>query len=615
MKKLWLKMLHIVTMFTLILTLFFVQVAAASFPDIEGPAWDWALETIERLVDEGIIRGYEDNTFRPSRAVTNEEALTLFARSIGVNNEKNSEMVEIAQNKFEPVTSGFETFATKEAAWVLYRNILTKEELGGYLSEENKKNPMKRYEAAILITKIMGGEEEVKEKYMFVLDYADTEDIPAFAKGYVEYVRDRGIMQGMDNNMFSPLTEVTRAQICVMISKVMDSMDLKLKSCSIETVTKDSINVTLDGDFNDTYTIDNNTVARVVGEQVDISELKPGMQGYITTAYDDQLLWAIDIPKNIQTNEVKGIYEGSVTDSKGTYIKVKDLGDSSSVSEYYISGNTKFTYNGQTSPIGSFKVGDMVTAEVTGDKVITLKGEPKVKTITGATIKKINIYPDLSIEISHDDREYDDKEFFINEDAKVEKNNRNASLQDLLIGDSVELMLEYNIVAGVKATSTKQNQVGTIEKIVISNTPSIVLNTSLGSKEFAISRNADIYIDGKESSIYDLRLGFNVTLNIEGATATSIDVTSVTPAQQMTGTVKVVNTTFGFISIDIVDTATGVVRTENIFVNDDAAIIDSANPTKRMDLSDIKIDDTVTVTGSIKLGAFEATTVIVIATN
>ncbi len=56
----------------------------ATFSDV--PAKHWATEYISALVDQGIIQGYPDGTFRPSNKITRAEALTMLARALDLLN-------------------------------------------------------------------------------------------------------------------------------------------------------------------------------------------------------------------------------------------------------------------------------------------------------------------------------------------------------------------------------------------------------------------------------------------------------------------------------------------------------------------------------------------------
>ena len=64
-----------------------------SFKDITGQ--DVFSGCIAAAVEAGLVRGYEDDTFRPERAVTREETVTILARGLGLP-EPSGEMPEFA---------------------------------------------------------------------------------------------------------------------------------------------------------------------------------------------------------------------------------------------------------------------------------------------------------------------------------------------------------------------------------------------------------------------------------------------------------------------------------------------------------------------------------------
>ena len=46
---------------------------AAKFPDVTSTSYGWALEAVEEMTESGIIKGYEDGSFRPANTVTKLE--------------------------------------------------------------------------------------------------------------------------------------------------------------------------------------------------------------------------------------------------------------------------------------------------------------------------------------------------------------------------------------------------------------------------------------------------------------------------------------------------------------------------------------------------------------
>lgn len=103
-----------------------------------GPTGDWARETVDTLAEQGIIKGYSDGTYQPNNSVTNQEAFTLFARIVGVNDAINADAVAAAQEEYKDVAAKYNTYATKELCYMLYRGIFTQAEIDTYLGEATK---------------------------------------------------------------------------------------------------------------------------------------------------------------------------------------------------------------------------------------------------------------------------------------------------------------------------------------------------------------------------------------------------------------------------------------------------------------------------------------------
>ncbi|QNR69662.1 S-layer homology domain-containing protein [Paenibacillus peoriae] len=61
-------------------TLFFGQsaFAANTFSDVEGTKYEWAAESIRSMVDKGVVKGYADGTFKPSKTITKAEFVHMF---------------------------------------------------------------------------------------------------------------------------------------------------------------------------------------------------------------------------------------------------------------------------------------------------------------------------------------------------------------------------------------------------------------------------------------------------------------------------------------------------------------------------------------------------------
>ena len=178
-------------------------------------------------------------------------------------------------------------------------------------------------------------------------------------------------------------------------------------------------------------------------------------------------------------------------------------------------------------------------------------------------------------------------------------------------GDKVDLELEYGTVTEISATSRSSTATGTITEITIgTNTSGIELDINGVTESYVIVRDTEIYVNDEVGTLYDLRLGDSVTVNIESDAVTRLTVRSVAQVETMTGTVEVVNVSYGFISLNVTDAA-GNVTTQQIFVKDGASIIGTDGGTRKT-LSDIEVGDTILVKGAMNMGAFEATSVVIL---
>ena len=103
------------------------------FTDINSEEFAWAKSYINDMAGKGFISGYEDNTFRPDNDVTRLEALSLFARAMGSNDSANTELLEIAHDKFDSVIKEYGLkWGTDEIAYLMYKGALKKTDLDTY---------------------------------------------------------------------------------------------------------------------------------------------------------------------------------------------------------------------------------------------------------------------------------------------------------------------------------------------------------------------------------------------------------------------------------------------------------------------------------------------------
>ncbi|MCX7715446.1 MAG: S-layer homology domain-containing protein [Clostridia bacterium] len=589
-----------------------VPAFAAAFPDLQDSKWDWANPYIQEMTDMGLINGYEDGTFRPANSVTKQEALALFARAMGSSSETNADIVELAVEKYGALLDSYSIYAKEEIAFLLYRGALKESELDTYLKGSVKDEPMKRYQAAIIITKALGDENEAKSSVLTDLEYKDALDIPIDAINYVYHVTKEGIMQGMGDGTFSPLTEVTRSQMAVMLYKTVSKMSLSFEKGKLINIDTGAKNITAKDSDGKQYFIGYNssTIMNVEGEATQVKDVPVGVDAIFT--YSGNSLVYVDVLSSIPDAEVTGIYTGYTNTSGQFKIGVYPVGGSSSDAQSYVcSSDVAILYDGSPASISTFSKEDMVTLYMSNGKVTKIEGEPKTLTISNATVEAISIEPSFRLTISHALDEYNGKTFEIGEDVTVKKNGETSSFRNIYKGDKVTLTLEYGVIKKVSATSTTKTVEGTIVQVSIAANSSITVKVNGEEKTYEIPKKATVTINGEDATLYDLRVGDTVKLKLESDAVTSITTTaSSSTTKQITGVVQVINTSYGFVTVKVTD-SNGNVTTETVYADSNVLVVNASGSTKAF--KNVAVGQTVLVTGSVKNGAFVATVIMILS--
>ncbi len=586
-----------------------VSVAAAGFSDVENdPTVKWAVPYINEMAQKGYIKGYEDGTFKPNNTISKTEALILLSRMIGVDNSSFQDSVDLALSEYESTLSKYSTNYAKEVSFLLYAGILDADELDSYISNANKNVALKRYEAAILLTKLLGAEAEVETNAFVSSSYADTAEIPDSARAYVEYVKAQGIMQGMGNNesgapVFSPNTAVTRSQMAKMLCTLIDVIDLSSEVGTV--VSADSFNETI------TVTVNGNDIAydiaaatqfKINGSDATLTNLKKGMHVKITHIAGKVAL--IENQAAIEDTVLYGVV-ASVKESAGTQtVVIADVNNTSKKDTYILADGAKIRVNGAIDLLSKVKTNDYVALTIEDGLVTLLEVIDKTSTLYG-TLVSVDVIDDITV-LSVEDSEGDTCDYEISADGvQITRNSLDASLSDLIPGDTVSLRLTYGKVTRIQASSQKKNNSGSIEYITHSlNGTKIGINTGNEVKEYKVHKSVKITVDSSETAtVYDLRPGTDINIALESQEIVRIEAASTVVKTQLNGIVKNINTTYGVVVI--LDNGTEY----SVYVNNNTKIIDSVTG-RTVLLKGIEKNRTVSVTGSNASGVLEASVIV-----
>ncbi|MCH5210039.1 MAG: S-layer homology domain-containing protein [Oscillospiraceae bacterium] len=576
--------------------------ALSRFSDINTDNFSWARGYIEAMAEKGLITGYEDGTFRPDNDVTRLEALSLFARAMGSVDPVNEPIIKIAHEKYDSIIDGYNLrWGTNEIAYLMYRGALKRADLDTYLKGNEKDTPMKRYEAAIIITKAMGGEEKALSDLGVALDYTDSREVPSNAIQYVAYASEAGIMEGMGEGSFSPNTEVKRSQMSVMLSRTVDKTGYSFRRMKLMNVNSDKREITVideDGEENK-YVYTDDTVMRRMGDETQPKDLDTNLDAIFV--FSDKTLVGVEVISAVPDKTVRGQYVSYVTTSGKTTIRVTD--EEGETQSYECAGNIVVTYDGSPATVRSFTKGDIIILSLVDGKVAAITGETKTSTISGAIVEKLDIANGVKMTISHGNSVYDGQTYEVSEDVTVKKNDATTGLDSIYTGDRVTLTLQYGVITKISATSSKKTVEGTIKALTIAS-PNSTMTVRVDSedKEYEIPRDVEILINGDEGSLYDFRIGDLVKITVESDAIIKIVATSTQESSgSMKGVVTAINTSFGVVSIMPEGVTDGEAR--NVYCKDETTTFVSVDG-KSKKMKDVKVGQTVRVDGTVSNGVF-----------
>ncbi len=545
-------------------------VLAKSFSDVSG---HWSEPYVQQMTDKGFINGFEDGTFKPDASVTRADALVLISRVLGASDKTISEFTDTAYNIFykDVKNLGYPGYE-KGFAHLLYHDVFSVKELTAFVENDLGRTPLKRYEAAILLVKLLGQEDTVLQNTMPILSYKDADKIPVSAQAYVEFCADTGLMQGVGDNLFSPETEVTRGQIAKMLCTAIEQLNLSYTKGVVTGYDKalNSVTYTSDDGKDITFEISSEVIVkRDAHDLLDTSLITVGDRINITCKGD--LVVMVEFVSVKPDTTYRGMYLQYINGAGYGQIEVQKDEDATSTEVYKVAENCEITYGGASCDFSYFPEYCYIEFKVEDGAVVWAAGNEKQQTVEGVVAGFVYSNPAM-LEVTLSDGSSEKFEF--DPGLQVSRNGVETSIKNLYVGDKVVLGIYYGKIRYVTAQSENTQINGTIKKIVISSTdPSITIATETGDRAYDLSgKELSVVMEDKPVTIYDLRLGFKATVMLEGTTVTKIVVTEATVTEKftITGTVVTVDTTYDSIKVKLAD---GTQST--VFVNDNTVIIDS----------------------------------------
>ncbi|MBO5178940.1 MAG: S-layer homology domain-containing protein [Clostridia bacterium] len=184
-------------LFLIAIILTFSSTALAAFSDM--PTNEIYSTAINELVNEKVINGYEDNTFRPETKITRAE----FSKMIVLAND----ISETKENTFSDVPTNH--WATKYINSVYASKLVEGYEDGTFKPEKN----ITYGEISTILVRVMGYEEKVKENKLI------------WPLNYMHVAESLGLFQGWNTNDLLAENPATRANTALMIYNMLNAQN------------------------------------------------------------------------------------------------------------------------------------------------------------------------------------------------------------------------------------------------------------------------------------------------------------------------------------------------------------------------------------------------------
>ncbi len=426
--------------------------APAIFTDTDK---HWAREHIEDVYERRLITGYPDGTFKPQGNITKLETIVIIARLMGYSDSEGRYYVNQYKQKLE--ANNIPDWAQGAVAYALFNDILLERELQSLVSTTGS-TYAKRYEVAIYIGKVLqyGAGEEIGGIY--VIPYKDEMSIPDEAKPYIDLLLDKKILDKTSNNgCFLPDNQITRAEVAKLVSMTAEILD--------------------------------------------------GLS-------DDDVIAEPEIPP-VATDDVLEGYFYYYLSGQDSRVFISD--EKEKIHDFAFTGRSRVRISGKLADIDDLKPGDIVTVVYIDDEIMEIKADPKERYSEGVVRAKDSDEDEDILEVLLDNKTI--RSFVIPSKATLKRDKRTVGFKDIKVGDEVEITTEYDKVIYVDAFSIRKTVEGYIKKIFIAQRPEpteITVEKYDGTvKTFALVPDAVIRVEERRAGIYDLRLNYEVELEIE----------------------------------------------------------------------------------------------------
>ena len=611
------RILNKILLMTIVFSLTLTTVASAyAFTDTST---HWAKDYIERVAKNGIVSGYDDGTFKPDNNVTVLESLVMLSRLYDIDDETKDKIIE----KYKPILEEmpntlYNEWSFESLSVVIELGVVSEKAVEDMFTKKTIFQEASREEVSVLLTKAMMLGDEAQKLKVYTLPFADAAKISTSARPYIYIMYDNEIIQGDSDKNINPTAKITRAEIATLLDKaynyiededVYPDFDEYKPTTSLNGIitevssgkSESYVYIKDDNEEKSIVKINSDTEIYINGKTGDFDDLEEDM--LVNCKMNDERV-AVSLEADNSKEVVRGIisYVAYVSPAK---ITIVDEEDDKQV--FDVSSDANVYLDGKETELKKLDKNDEITLIVDDDKVIQINSISRIKYYDGE-ITAID-YANYPIEISIKDDDGVVKTFVFDDDVEVTRNDDESSFDQVRIGDEVTVKTEYDKMIGINTLAAEAEMKGTIKEILIGTENKIKISDEDGNiKQYVVSNNVTITIGAKNASIYDLRLGYNVSVNTSGDEIVTMEASELQTAKNFSGKVIFINSDDKLIMMQNINDNG---KTELVYLNitSNTKIFNTSGKTKY--LKDINEGESILSTAISQSGEYVAASIMI----
>jgi hypothetical protein len=521
--------------------------AKARFTDVSEDDWSWPY--VLELHLKGLMNGTGDGRFEPQAPLTRAQAVTVAVRLVGL--EQQALALQHPETSLEFTDRDtIPDWARPYVAMAAVRDILPVAEDG--LFRPNEKAT--RLWVSVLLVRALGYDAEAQAKMSATLPFRDARVIPSSLVGYVAAAVDHRLVQGFPDGTFQPNQPITRAQAAALLSRTDDQLaeqgrtrpDILVGELVRAASNGRSLTLRVQGRER-VVSVHQDAAIFLEGAKASLNKLPVGARLSVILDQNGTAMLVVARKPEVATpqQEVRGVITEVLRPEEmaGGVGLVVIKPDREPERSYTLAPAVTIRYEGRTLALKDLRVGDEVVVRVAAGVAVSIEvkerapAPPREEVIRG-TLTAVqpgsgSSQGTLSIRSGNQTRT-----LRVAANAVIAHGRERLSLADLRVGDEVtvrvlggvvnQITVERMVPRGETVTGT----IRAIYEVSISFEPSIEVQTASGVRTLTLAPEATIRHGGSRLELGDLRIGDQVTVQVMGGVAVSIEVVARGAAEQ-----------------------------------------------------------------------------------